>query len=124
MMEIVSIKLHDAMISRNKENSFLPLSVAFKGIHNGSCGNRKSVMVIFFSNYMLSESISGNVSEQFKEGIRNTMAKLSKDEDDSFVFMSKVMLILELSSMKVTVEYLNKSCQLDLKTPTMWTKEL
>ena len=101
MMEIVPIKLHDAMISRNKENSFLPLSVAFKGIHNGSCGNRKSVMVIFFS---LSESISGNVSEQFKEGIRNTMAKLSKDEDDSFVFMSKVMLILELSSMKVTVE--------------------
>ena len=52
------------------------------------------------------------------------MAKWSKDEDDSFVFMSKVMLILELSSMKVTVEYLNKSCQLDLKTPTMWTKEL
>ena len=75
MMEIVPTKLLDAMISRNKENSFLPLSVAFKGIHNGGCGNRKSVMVIFFSNYMLSESISGNVSEQFKEGIRNTMAK-------------------------------------------------
>ena len=46
MVEIVPIKLLDAMISRNKENSFWPLSVSFKGIHNGSCGNRKSVMVI------------------------------------------------------------------------------